>query len=107
MPFQNQKICSAPLVDGNLEYSKGGQAHRLPPLPIVTDFMLHTLYGRSLAFDTTAIEYFWRIYSGDDGGGSMALNMEDSAPFTAFAPKSYPATGVIPCPLSSPSALPP
>ena len=43
--------------------------------------MLHTLYGRSLAFDTTYfIEYFAMDLIMDDAGacvGVMAINMED------------------------------
>jgi hypothetical protein len=62
-PFRTEegKNASAPLVDEKLEYSKGGRIP-LPPLPIVHDVMLHTLYGRSLAFDTTLLNTFAWIY---------------------------------------------
>jgi len=65
----------------SLEFGKGGQAHRCCAAADRTGHaMLHTLYGRSLAFDTTYfIEYFAMDLIMDKGTcvGVMAINMED------------------------------
>ena len=59
--------------------------------------MLHTLYGRSLAFDTTYfIEYFaMDLLMNDDGEcvGVMALNMEDGSIHRIKAKNTVLATG--------------
>jgi succinate dehydrogenase/fumarate reductase flavoprotein subunit len=58
--------------------------------------MLHTLYGRSLAFDTTYfIEYFALDLIMDDGKcvGVMALNMEDGTIHRINATNTVLATG--------------
>jgi len=60
--------------------------------------MLHTLYGRSLAFDTTYfIEYFaLDLIMSDDGQqcvGVMALNMEDGTLHRIHAKNTVLATG--------------
>jgi succinate dehydrogenase (ubiquinone) flavoprotein subunit len=66
----------------SLEFGKGGQAHRCACAADRTGHaMLHTLYGRSLAFDTSYfIEYFALDLIMNDAGecvGVMAFNMED------------------------------
>lgn len=66
----------------SLEFGKGGQAHRCACAADRTGHaMLHTLYGRSLAFDTSYfIEFFALDLIMNDAGecvGVMALNMED------------------------------
>ena len=63
MPFsrtEQGKIYQRAFGGQSLEYGKGGQAHRCAAAADRTGHaMLHTLYGRSLAFDTTYfIEYF-------------------------------------------------
>ena len=65
----------------SLKFGKGGQAYRCAAAADRTGHaMLHTLYGRSLAFDTTYfIEYFALDLIMQDGRciGITALNMED------------------------------
>jgi succinate dehydrogenase (ubiquinone) flavoprotein subunit len=65
----------------SLDYGKGGQAYRCACAADRTGHaLLHTLYGRSLAFDTTYfVEYFALDLIMDDAGvcrGVIALCME-------------------------------
>eukprot|EP00535_Pseudo-nitzschia_heimii_P006507 CAMPEP_0197174754 /NCGR_PEP_ID=MMETSP1423-20130617/1147_1 /TAXON_ID=476441 /ORGANISM="Pseudo-nitzschia heimii, Strain UNC1101" /LENGTH=647 /DNA_ID=CAMNT_0042623727 /DNA_START=198 /DNA_END=2141 /DNA_ORIENTATION=- len=86
MPFsrtEDGEIYQRAFGGQSLEYGKGGQAHRCCAAADRTGHaMLHTLYGRSLAFDTTYfIEYFCMdLLMSEDGTecvGVIALNMED------------------------------
>jgi len=79
------------------EYGKGGQAYRCACAADRTGHaMLHTLYGRSLAFDTTyLIEYFALDLMIQDGRcvGVTALNMEDGSIHRIRAKNTVLATG--------------
>jgi len=86
MPFsrtEDGEIYQRAFGGQSLDYGKGGQAHRCCAAADRTGHaMLHTLYGRSLAFDTTYfIEYFCMdLLMSEDGTecvGVIALNMED------------------------------
>lgn len=86
LPFSRTdegKIYQRAFGGQSLEYGKGGQAYRCACAADRTGHaMLHTLYGRSLAFDTTYfIEYFaLDLIMSEDGErcvGVMAINMED------------------------------
>jgi len=83
----------------SLEYGKGGQAHRCCAAADRTGHaMLHTLYGRSLAFDTTYfIEYFCLdLLMSEDGTecvGVLVLNMEDGSVHRIRAKNTVLATG--------------
>merc|ERR1719148_403899 len=82
----------------SLDYGKGGQAYRCCAAADRTGHaMLHTLYGRSLAFDTTYfIEYFaMDLMMSEDGQcvGVMALNMEDGSLHRIHAKNTVLATG--------------
>merc|ERR1719148_30637 len=82
----------------SLDYGKGGQAYRCCAAADRTGHaMLHTLYGRSLAFDTTYfIEYFaMDLMMSEDGQciGAMALNMEDGSLHRIRAKNTVLATG--------------
>jgi len=82
----------------SLDYGKGGQAYRCACAADRTGHaMLHTLYGRSLAFDTTYfIEYFaMDLMMSEDGQcvGVMALNMEDGSLHRIHAKNTVLATG--------------
>merc|ERR1719287_391383 len=88
MPFsrtEDGKIYQRAFGGQSLEFGKTGQA------------MLHTLYGRSLAFDTTYfIEYFaLDLLMTDDGQcvGAMCLNMEDGTLHRIRAKNTVLATG--------------
>jgi len=82
----------------SLKYGKGGQAYRCACAADRTGHaMLHTLYGRSLAFDTTYfIEYFaLDLLMTSDGQciGVIALNMEDGTIHRIRAKNTVLATG--------------
>jgi succinate dehydrogenase (ubiquinone) flavoprotein subunit len=83
----------------SLDFGKGGQAHRCAAAADRTGHaMLHTLYGRSLAFDTTYfIEYFCLDLIMDEETGEckgvMALNMEDGTIHRIQAKNTVLATG--------------
>ncbi|CAH0479871.1 unnamed protein product [Peronospora belbahrii] len=85
LPFsrtEEGKIYQRPFGGQSLEFGKGGQARRTACAADRTGHaMLHTLYGRSLAFDTSYfIEYFALDLIMNDAGecvGVMAINMED------------------------------
>ena len=101
MPFsrtEDGKIYQRAFGGQSLEFGKGGQAHRCAAAADRTGHaMLHTLYGRSLAFDTTYfIEYFCLDLIMDDQGkcvGVMALNMEDGTIHRIKANNTVLATG--------------
>ena len=101
MPFsrtEDGKIYQRAFGGQSLEFGKGGQAHRCAAAADRTGHaMLHTLYGRSLAFDTTYfIEYFALDLIMDNEGscvGVMALNMEDGTIHRIRAKNTVLATG--------------
>lgn len=101
LPFsrtEDGKIYQRAFGGQSLDFGKGGQAHRCCAAADRTGHaMLHTLYGRSLAFDTTYfIEYFaMDLMMNDDGEcvGVMALNMEDGTIHRIHAKNTVLATG--------------
>ena len=101
LPFsrtEEGKIYQRAFGGQSLDYGKGGQAYRCACAADRTGHaMLHTLYGRSLAFDTTYfIEYFaMDLMMSDDGEcvGVMALNMEDGSIHRIHAKNTVLATG--------------
>jgi len=101
LPFsrtEDGKIYQRAFGGQSLHYGKGGQAHRCACAADRTGHaMLHTLYGRSLAFDTTYfIEYFaLDLLMTDDGRcvGVVALNMEDGTVHRIRANNTVLATG--------------
>uniref|UniRef100_A0A7S4KAF0 Succinate dehydrogenase [ubiquinone] flavoprotein subunit, mitochondrial n=1 Tax=Odontella aurita TaxID=265563 RepID=A0A7S4KAF0_9STRA len=101
LPFsrtEDGKIYQRAFGGQSLDFGKGGQAHRCACAADRTGHaMLHTLYGRSLAFDTTYfIEYFaMDLLMTDDGRcvGVMALNMEDGTIHRIKANNTVLATG--------------
>lgn len=102
MPFsrtEDGKIYQRAFGGQSLDYGKGGQAHRCAAAADRTGHaMLHTLYGRSLAFDTTYfIEYFaLDLLMSEDGKecvGVLALNMEDGTLHRIRAKNTVLATG--------------
>lgn len=100
MPFSRTdtgKIYQRAFGGQSLKYGKGGQAYRCCAAADRTGHaMLHTLYGRSLAFDTTYfIEYFALDLIMQDGRcvGIMCLNMEDGTLHRMRANNTVLATG--------------
>lgn len=101
LPFSRTddgKIYQRAFGGQSLHYGKGGQAYRCACAADRTGHaMLHTLYGRSLAFDTTYfIEYFaLDLLMSDEGEciGVMALNMEDGSIHRIRAKNTVLATG--------------
>merc|ERR1719305_715245 len=101
LPFsrtEDGKIYQRAFGGQSLDYGKGGQAYRCACAADRTGHaMLHTLYGRSLAFNTTYfIEYFaLDLIMTDDGQcvGLMALNMEDGTLHRIHAKNTVLATG--------------
>eukprot|EP00563_Minutocellus_polymorphus_P003629 CAMPEP_0181026872 /NCGR_PEP_ID=MMETSP1070-20121207/3871_1 /TAXON_ID=265543 /ORGANISM="Minutocellus polymorphus, Strain NH13" /LENGTH=645 /DNA_ID=CAMNT_0023104093 /DNA_START=263 /DNA_END=2200 /DNA_ORIENTATION=- len=101
LPFsrtEDGKIYQRAFGGQSLDFGKGGQAHRCACAADRTGHaMLHTLYGRSLAFDTTYfIEYFaLDLIMTDDGqcAGITALNMEDGTLHRIHAKNTVLATG--------------
>mmetsp|Transcript_16438 Transcript_16438/g.20533 ORF Transcript_16438/g.20533 Transcript_16438/m.20533 type:complete len:639 (-) Transcript_16438:151-2067(-) len=100
LPFsrtEEGKIYQRAFGGQSLEYGKGGQAYRCACAADRTGHaMLHTLYGRSLAFDTTYfIEYFALDLIMADGEcvGCLALNMEDGTLHRFHAKNTVLATG--------------
>merc|ERR1719305_382928 len=84
LPFsrtEDGKIYQRAFGSQSLDYGKGGQAYRCACAADRTGHaMLHTLYGRSLAFDTTYfLEFFALDLIMDDGEckGVLAMCMED------------------------------
>uniref|UniRef100_A0A7S3JSD7 Succinate dehydrogenase [ubiquinone] flavoprotein subunit, mitochondrial n=1 Tax=Aureoumbra lagunensis TaxID=44058 RepID=A0A7S3JSD7_9STRA len=101
LPFsrtEEGKIYQRAFGGQSLDYGKGGQAFRCACAADRTGHaMLHTLYGRSLAFDTTyLIEYFALDLIMDDDGacvGVLALCMEDGSLHRIHAANTVLATG--------------
>jgi succinate dehydrogenase (ubiquinone) flavoprotein subunit len=101
MPFsrtEEGKIYQRAFGGQSLKFGKGGQAYRCAAAADRTGHaMLHTLYGRSLAFDTTYfIEYFALDLLMDDNGacvGVIVLNMEDGSIHRIHAKNTVLATG--------------
>lgn len=86
LPFsrtEDGKIYQRAFGGQSLEFGKGGQAYRCACAADRTGHaMLHTLYGRSLAFDTSYfVEYFALDLVMHEGAcvGVMAINMEDGS----------------------------
>ena len=82
----------------SLEFGKGGQAYRCACAADRTGHaLLHTLYGRSLAYDTSYfVEYFAMDLLMDEEGacqGIIAMNMEDGTLHKMRAPNTVLATG--------------
>ncbi|KAH8055255.1 hypothetical protein JL720_14367 [Aureococcus anophagefferens] len=101
LPFSRTddgKIYQRAFGGQSLDYGKGGQAYRCCAAADRTGHaMLHTLYGRSLAFDTTYfLEYFALDLIMDDEGscvGIVAINMEDGTLHRINASNTVLATG--------------
>ena len=100
LPFsrtEDGKIYQRAFGGQSLNYGKGGQAYRCAAAADRTGHaMLHTLYGRSLAFDTTyMIEYFALDLIMQDGRcvGVTCLNMEDGTIHRIRANNTILATG--------------
>merc|ERR1719487_3121020 len=100
MPFsrtEDGKIYQRAFGGQSLKYGKGGQAYRCAAAADRTGHaMLHSLYGRSLAFDTTYfIEYFALdlIMQDDRCIGVICLNMEDGTIHRIRANNTILATG--------------
>eukprot|EP01006_Ploeotia_vitrea_P033477 TRINITY_DN65551_c0_g1_i1.p1 TRINITY_DN65551_c0_g1~~TRINITY_DN65551_c0_g1_i1.p1 ORF type:complete len:630 (+),score=18.83 TRINITY_DN65551_c0_g1_i1:14-1903(+) len=101
LPFsrtESGKIYQRAFGGGTLKYGKGGQAYRCAAAADRTGHaMLHTLYGRSLAYDTTYfIEYFaLDLIMSDDGvcQGIICMNMEDGSIHRIKAKNTVLATG--------------
>jgi succinate dehydrogenase (ubiquinone) flavoprotein subunit len=100
MPFSRTdegKIYQRAFGGQSLNYGKGGQAYRCAAAADRTGHaMLHTLYGRSLAFDTTYfIEYFALDLIMQDGAciGVICINMEDGTLHRFKANNTVLATG--------------
>jgi succinate dehydrogenase (ubiquinone) flavoprotein subunit len=100
LPFsrtEDGKIYQRAFGGQSLDYGKGGQAYRCAAAADRTGHaMLHTLYGRSLAFNTTYfIEYFALdlIMQDDRCVGVICLNMEDGTLHRIKANNTVLATG--------------
>lgn len=100
MPFsrtEEGKIYQRAFGGQSLDFGKGGQAYRCACAADRTGHaMLHTLYGRSLAFDTTYfVEYFALDLIMQDGRcvGITCLNMEDGTIHRIKANNTVLATG--------------
>ncbi|KAL3805388.1 hypothetical protein HJC23_009095 [Cyclotella cryptica] len=101
LPFSRTaegKIYQRAFGGQSLDFGKGGQAHRCACAADRTGHaMLHTLYGRSLAFDTTYfIEYFaMDLLMTNEGTcvGAICLNMEDGTLHRIKAKNTVLATG--------------
>jgi len=101
LPFsrtEDGKIYQRAFGGQSLEFGKGGQAYRCACAADRTGHaMLHTLYGRSLAFNTTyLLEYFALDLIMDDQDrcvGIMALCMEDGTLHRINATNTVLATG--------------
>ncbi|XP_039252040.2 succinate dehydrogenase [ubiquinone] flavoprotein subunit, mitochondrial-like [Styela clava] len=100
MPFSRTtegKIYQRAFGGQSLQYGKGGQAHRCCCVADRTGHsLLHTLYGRSLAYDTDYfIEYFALDLIMEDGEcrGVVALSLEDGNIHRIRAKNTVLATG--------------
>mmetsp|Transcript_35498 Transcript_35498/g.56808 ORF Transcript_35498/g.56808 Transcript_35498/m.56808 type:complete len:627 (+) Transcript_35498:3200-5080(+) len=101
LPFSRTddgKIYQRAFGGQSLEFGKGGQAYRCCCAADRTGHaLLHTLYGRSLAFDTSYfIEYFAMDLIMDDAGacvGVIAMNMDDGSLHRFHSKNTVLATG--------------
>uniref|UniRef100_H3DP28 Succinate dehydrogenase [ubiquinone] flavoprotein subunit, mitochondrial n=1 Tax=Tetraodon nigroviridis TaxID=99883 RepID=H3DP28_TETNG len=100
MPFsrtEDGKIYQRAFGGQSLKYGKGGQAHRCCCVADRTGHsLLHTLYGRSLRYDTTYfVEYFALDLLMENGEckGVIALCMEDGSIHRFRAQNTVIATG--------------
>lgn len=100
MPFSRTddgKIYQRAFGGQSLKYGKGGQAHRCCCVADRTGHsLLHTLYGRSLRYDTSYfVEYFALDLLMEDGEckGVIALCMEDGSIHRIRAKNTVIATG--------------
>uniref|UniRef100_A0A672ZZM5 succinate dehydrogenase n=1 Tax=Sphaeramia orbicularis TaxID=375764 RepID=A0A672ZZM5_9TELE len=100
MPFsrtEDGKIYQRAFGGQSLKYGKGGQAHRCCCVADRTGHsLLHTLYGRSLRYDTSYfVEYFALDLLMEDGQckGVIALCMEDGSIHRFRAQNTVIATG--------------
>lgn len=101
LPFsrtEEGKIYQRAFGGQTLKFGKGGQAYRTAAAADRTGHaMLHSLYGRSLAFDTTyLIEYFALDLIMDEEGrcvGVLAMCMEDGSLHRINATNTVLATG--------------
>lgn len=100
LPFsrdENGKIYQRAFGGQSLDYGKGGQAYRCAAAADRTGHaMLHTLYGRSLAYDTTYfIEYFALdlLMENNTCVGVLALCMENGSLHRFRAKNTVIATG--------------
>uniref|UniRef100_A0A7S1CR10 Succinate dehydrogenase [ubiquinone] flavoprotein subunit, mitochondrial n=1 Tax=Bicosoecida sp. CB-2014 TaxID=1486930 RepID=A0A7S1CR10_9STRA len=101
LPFsrtEDGKIYQRAFGGQSLDFGKGGQAYRCAAAADRTGHaMLHTLYGRSLAFDTHYfIEYFALDLIMDDEGvcrGVLVMDMEDGTLHRIKAKNTVLATG--------------
>eukprot|EP00127_Corallochytrium_limacisporum_P002457 Clim_evm14s128 gene=Clim_evmTU14s128 len=100
MPFsrtEEGKIYQRAFGGQSLEFGKGGQAQRCCAVADRTGHsLLHTLYGRSLKYDTSYfIEYFAidLIMDGDKCRGVVCMNQEDGSIHRIFAHHTVLASG--------------
>lgn len=100
MPFSRTsegKIYQRAFGGQSLQFGKGGQAHRCCCVADRTGHsLLHTLYGRSLAFNTDYfIEYFSMDLLMEDGEcrGVLAFSLEDGSLHRIRAKNTVLATG--------------
>eukprot|EP00924_Labyrinthula_sp_SR-Ha-C_P013580 snap_masked-scaffold_5-processed-gene-7.33-mRNA-1 protein AED:0.02 eAED:0.02 QI:0/-1/0/1/-1/1/1/0/635 len=100
LPFsrtEEGKIYQRAFGGQSLEFGKGGQAYRCACAADRTGHaLLHTLYGRSLAFDTSYfVEYFALDLIMKDGEciGVIAMNQEDGSIHRFNAKNTVLATG--------------
>jgi succinate dehydrogenase (ubiquinone) flavoprotein subunit len=100
LPFSRDekgKIYQRAFGGQSLDYGKGGQAYRCAAAADRTGHaLLHTLYGKSLAYDTSYfIEYFALDLIMQDGAcvGVIALSMEDGSIHRFQAKNTVLATG--------------
>ncbi|KAK3590464.1 hypothetical protein CHS0354_000329 [Potamilus streckersoni] len=100
MPFsrlENGKIYQRAFGGQSLKYGKGGQAHRCCCVADRTGHsLLHTLYGRSLKYDTQYfVEYFAQDLIMEDGEcrGVTAICLEDGTIHRFRAKNTVLATG--------------
>ncbi|BFZ11279.1 hypothetical protein BsWGS_14318 [Bradybaena similaris] len=100
MPFsrlENGKIYQRAFGGQSLKFGKGGQAHRCCAVADRTGHsLLHTLYGRSLKYDTSYfIEYFALDLIMEEGEcrGVIALSLEDGTIHRFHSKNTIIATG--------------
>ncbi|TPP55983.1 Succinate dehydrogenase [ubiquinone] flavoprotein subunit B mitochondrial [Fasciola gigantica] len=100
MPFsrlENGKIYQRAFGGQSIDYGRGGQAHRCCAVADRTGHsLLHTLYGRSLRYDTTYfVEYFALDLLMENGAcrGVIAMCLEDGSIHRFRAKNTVLATG--------------